>query len=176
MKLMRGGAILLLLGAIGFAAATRTRVPLMMMASAAPALDAAQAAPDTPATPQQPIARKPQFVVAFLLDPSLTRGIFMGDRWVSPPSYFFAQQGLQYVVQAKAQLIDTRGEHIDVPAEWAPSDPGMVAINRGTTGAVTIVVTRPGDSNLAVSMGNGVKTLHIHANQVADGMQVRITQ
>jgi hypothetical protein len=175
MKHMRGAVILLLLGAIGFAAATRTRAPVLL-ASAASAQGAAQAAaPDTPAT-QQPIARKPQFVVAFLLDPGLTRGIFMGDRWVSPPSYFFAQQGLQYVVQAKAQLINTRGDHIDVPAEWSPSDPGMVAINREASGAVTIVVTRTGDSNLAVSMGNSAKTLHIHADQVADGMQVRITQ
>jgi hypothetical protein len=174
MKLLQGSAILLL-GAIGFAAATRMNAPLLPPSAASTQVPV-RAAPDTPAAQQQPIARKPQFVVAFLLDPGLTRGIFMGDRWVSPPSYFFAQPGLQYVVQAKAQMINTRGDHIDVPAEWAPSNPGMVAINRGTSGAVTIVVTRTGDSNLAVSMGNNAKTLHIHADQVADGMQVRITQ
>ena len=38
-----------------------------------------------------PLPPAPKLVVAFRLDPELTRGMFMGDRWVTPPTYFFAQ-------------------------------------------------------------------------------------
>lgn len=124
----------------------------------------------------QPIARKEQLAVAFRLDPELTHGMYLGDRWVSPPSYFFAQQGRQYVVQAKAQNINTRGERTDLSGNWAPDDPEMVAVTQRKAGEVTIVVRRPGESNLSVSTGDGVKVLHIRARQVGEAMQVNITQ
>ncbi len=124
----------------------------------------------------KPIPRKEKLAVAFRLDPELTHGMYLGDRWVTPPSYFFAQQGTQYVVQAKAQKIDSRGEHIDLTSDWAPTDPDMVAVTRRKNGEVTIVVRRPGESSMTVSTGDGSKVLHIRATQVGDAMQVAIDQ
>lgn len=134
------------------------------------------ASPTDVSTAGHPIARKEKLVVAFRLDPELTRGMYLGDRWVSPPSYYFAQQGTQFVVQAKAQNIDARGERVDLSGDWASADPGMVAVTHLKAGEVTIVVRHPGQSNLTVSMGDGSKVLHIRAKQVDDAMQVEITQ
>jgi len=149
-------------------------------AAASPAIEptpgTAQAAamPVAPARP--PAAPKPRLAVAFQLDPGVTGGIFLGTRWVSPPSWFFAQPGKQYVVHAKAQNIDDSGNRIDLDGNWSVSDPQMVAISRGQDGAVTITVREPGDSDMTVSAGQASKLLHVHATQLADSMQVRITQ
>jgi hypothetical protein len=120
-------------------------------------------------------ARAPRMVVAFRLDPSLTRGLYLGDRWVSPPSFLFAQPGRQYIVQAKLQWIDSRGERTDVSGNWATTNPEMVAIDRHQ-GNVTIVVRQPGESDLKVTAGGDSKALHVHATQLADAMEVAISQ
>ena len=142
-----------------------------------PPLDSVPDAPRAqPVQSQQPIARQPKLAVAFRLDPELTQGMYLGERWVAPETYFFAQPGTQYVVQAKAQDIDSDGQHIDVNGDWAASDPDMVAVTRKEDGRVTIVVRRPGESNLTVSSLGKSKVLHVRANQLADAMQVEITQ
>jgi hypothetical protein len=138
-------------------------------------------APQSAATPEgvataPAIARRQPLSVAFRLDPELTQGVFLGERWVSPPSFFFAQPGAQYVVRAKAQTLDGHGDHIDVSADWAPADPDMVAVSRRDTGEVTIVVRQPGTSDLTVSAGSSSKVLHVTARQVDDAMQVDFSQ
>lgn len=162
-----GVAVLLALAAFSIARGMR-----------APAhIDSVPEAPRAqPVQSQQQIARQPKLAVAFRLDPELTQGMYLGERWVSPETYFFAQPGTQYVVQAKAQDIGRDGEHVDVNGDWAASDPGMVAVTRKEDGKVTIVVRHPGESNLTVTSLGKSKVLHVRANQVADAMQVEITQ
>lgn len=162
-----GIAVLLALAAFSIARGMRAPARIDSVPEA-PVVQAAQA--------QQPIARQPKLAVAFRLDPELTQGLYLGERWVSPETYFFAQPGTQYVVQAKAQDIGAGGEHIDVIGDWATSDPDMVAVTRKEDGKVTIVVRHPGESRLTVTSLGQSKVLHVRAKQVADAMQVEITQ
>ena len=172
MKVVLLGLVLALL-AIMFTAATMQR-----HSAAATENRAAQASHATsrPAVPRQVISPKQRLAVAFRLDPALTRSLYLGDRWVSPPSFFFAQPGTQYVVQAKVQAIDSHGERTDLSGDWATGDPEMVAVTRHDHGEVTIVVRRPGESNLTVSAGGESKVLHVRARQTDDAMTVEITQ
>lgn len=121
------------------------------------------------------LARPRRLAIAFRLDPSLTQGIHLGERWVSPPSFYFAQPGAQFEVEAKAQDIDARGTRTDVSGDWATSNPEMVAITRHADGA-TLLVREPGESDLTVRAGNDTKTLHVSAERLPDAMRVRISQ
>jgi len=143
-------------------------------AGRAPVAAATWDAQPTPRT-QHALERAPQLVVAFRLDPALTRSLYMGERWVSPPVFDFAQPGDRFVVRAKAQAIGRDGEATDVVGDWSTGDPAMIAIDRGH-GEVTLVVRAPGESTLTVATGAGVKTLRVRARRTADAMQVAFAQ
>jgi hypothetical protein len=170
MKLLMLGLVLALV-AIVFTAATGRR-----QATVATAPDDSLLPVPSHAIPPQAITPKPRLAVAFRLDPALTRSLYLGDRWVSPPSFHFAQPGTQYVVQAKLQAIDSRGERTDLSGDWATNDPEMIAITRRDYGEVTIAVRRSGDSNLTVSAGGESKVLRVRARQTDDAMTVEINQ
>jgi len=135
-----------------------------------------QASPAIAPSVQRPGHRKPEVAVAFRLDSDLTRGLFLGERWVSPPSFFFAQPGSRYVAQGKAQYVDAFGERADVAADWATSVPDMIALTRHASGDATIVVRRPGDGEFTVATRHGTRRVQVHARQVGDGMQVDFRQ
>src|SRR3990172_9543958 len=61
--------------------------------------------------------------VIFKLDPSLTRGMYMGDRWVSPPTYTSSQSGKTATIEAKVS-----GFNKGIKPTWTPSDPKMVKV------------------------------------------------
>ncbi|HJW47024.1 MAG TPA: hypothetical protein VJ484_11120 [Lysobacter sp.] len=124
MKVVLLGLVLALL-AIMFTAATMQRHTVAAIENkAAPR---AALATSQRAVAQHVISPKQRLAVAFRLDPALTRSLYLGDRWVSPPSFYFAQPGTQYVVQAKLQAIDSRGERIDLSGDWTTNDPEMIA-------------------------------------------------
>ena len=125
---------------------------------------------------QQPGRRTPKVAVAFKLDPDLTRGLFLGERWVSPPSFFFAQPGSRYVAQGKAQYVDALGERADLAAEWKTTDPDMISLTRHASGDATIVVRRPGDGAFTVATRYGTRRVQVHARRAGDGMQVDFRQ
>lgn len=171
MKAMQIGLAVALV-AIGFAVANGLR-----RSDATPAPIAVSAPAQQPvAAPSTPNAPKPRLAVAFLLDPELTHGMFMGERWVSPPTYFFAQDGPRFVVQAKPQNVDSRGTHIDLKGNWSVDSPDMITVSPGKLGEVTIVVSRPGDGRITVATGAGSKVLQVRARRVETAMQVQITQ
>ena len=72
--------------------------------------------------------------------------------------------------------ISSRGERIDLSGDWTTNDPEMVAITRHDHGEVTIVVRRPGESNLTVFAGGESKVLRVRARHSDDAMAVEITQ
>lgn len=120
---------------------------------------------------------KSRMVVAYRLDPSVTSGLFMGDRWVTPERYAFAQEGTKFVVQAKMQAIDDEGsDPLDLSGNWASRDPEMVALTREADGVVTIEVRKPGRTELVASAGGQTRTLQVTAKQTPDSMQVAIVQ
>lgn len=173
MKAMHVGVVVALV-AIGFAVAGGLRRPDATPASG-PAAAMTQA--QEVATPgPKPLAAKPRLAVAFLLDPELTHGMFMGERWVSPPTYFFAQEGPRFVVRAKPQNVDSRGAHIDLKGNWTVDAPDMLTVAPAERGEVTIVVSRPGDGRITVATGAGSKVLQVRARRVENAMQVQFTQ
>ena len=113
--------------------------------------------------------------VSFKLDPRLTQGLQMGERWVSPPSYVSTQKGSLFTVQARAAGIDREGRSFKNPT-WSPAEPDMVAVSREQGRQVEITVLRPGQSRLVVSEAGAVKTLMVKADQQADLWQVEISQ
>jgi hypothetical protein len=133
------------------------------------------ARPNAPAqsTPVQP---KRRMVVAFKLDPDLMRGSFLGERWVSPPTFDFAQPGREYTTHAKLQAVDADGTRTDLSGDWSTSDPQMIAISRDQPGQVTIVVREPGQGQLFAAAGGQRKVLQVRATRTDDAMQVAFVQ
>lgn len=166
-------AAALALAIIAFTAA-RSQRPLGVPPQAAAALTAESAPVAVPGA-QARLERTPRLAVAFLLDPALTRSLYMGERWVSPPVFDFVQPGHEFTVRAKVQSIGRDGEATDLSGDWSTGNPGMLAITRGH-GEVTLVVREAGEGDLTVATGAGAKTLHVRATRTADAMQVAIAQ
>ena len=126
----------------------------------------------TPAVPPT------KLVVAFRMDPSITRGLYLGDRWVSPPNFAFSQEGKRYVVRARAQLVDgSTGKRVDLDsAEWSTDDPKLVGITPGDNGEVEIAVDRPGTAQLRVKAGGEEKIVQVASKQFPDAMDVAFRQ
>jgi hypothetical protein len=139
------------------------------------AVDASEAAMPLRTSAPAPRA-KSRLVVAFRLDPDLTRGLYLGDRWVSPPSFNFAQPGDRYVVHARMQAVGADGERTDVSGDWSTSDADMVGITRGDGGEVVIDVDKAGTAELRVAAGGETKVLQVLARRVDDGMEVDFRQ
>lgn len=109
--------------------------------------------------------------VSFKLDPSLTRGMYMGDRWVSPPTYATSQAGKTSTIEARVEGLDK-----GISPTWTPSDSKMVKVAPQEGQKVTITVLRAGQSNLKVTSQGGSKTLSIKAAYEGDEILVEISQ
>ena len=109
--------------------------------------------------------------VSFKLDPSLTRGMYMGDRWVTPPTYTTNQPGKTSTIEAKVESL-----HKGMSPTWTPSDPKMVKVTPQQGQQVTITVLRAGQSNLKVTSQGVSKTLSIKAAYVGNEIEVEISQ
>jgi hypothetical protein len=119
-----------------------------------------------------------RITVSFKLDQRLSGPTYGGVRWVSPPTFTFAQGGEQLTVEAKAQGVGADGNFLDISAEWTPADPEMVTITRGQRNEVTITVKRVGESKLKLATQGASKELLIKAKSFANGngIQVEISQ
>jgi|GEM_PF-193069 len=115
--------------------------------------------------------------VSFKLDSRLTRSLYMGDRWVSPPTYTGTRQvGKEYTVEVRAKGIDVRGRHIPVNPHWIASDPEMVVLSPARGEAVKITVRRAGESMLKLKVAEFSRNLIINAKREDDALQVKISQ
>ena len=123
--------------------------------------------------PAQP---KQRMVVAFKMDPDIMRGNFLGERWVSPPKFAFAQPGREYTTHAKLQSVGEDGTRTDLSGDWSTSDPGMIAISHDQVGQVTIVVREPGEGQLYAAAGGQRKVLQVRATRTDDAMEVAFVQ
>ena len=118
-----------------------------------------------------------QLQIFFKLDPRLTQSLYMGERWVSPPTYGpLVSSGTTYAVEARAEVLDTNGQPLQVNFAWIPEDREMVAVSPSEGNQVTITILRAGESSLLVT-GQGLsKTLNIQATYQNDVIQVQISQ
>jgi FKBP-type peptidyl-prolyl cis-trans isomerase FklB len=114
--------------------------------------------------------------VSFKLDPRLTQGVYLGERWISSPKYTCAQQGKTCTLEARAQGIDARRRAVKSRLEWIPSDPEMVTVTPGEGKEVQITVHRPGESRLRLTSQGVSKELTIKAHNQGDALLVEIAQ
>jgi len=175
----------LLVVAFGLANAIRTKyVPPSLTAPPVAARDAgadrampvdrANASASAAATTPAPATEK--IIVAFKLDRDITAGHYLGERWVSPPTFQFAQPGKVYKTYAKLQKVGDDGTAIDLSGDWSTSDPEMIAISRDEPGQVTIVVREPGEAQLVANAGGQRKVLQVRATRYPDAMEVAFVQ
>ena len=113
---------------------------------------------------------------SFKLDPSITRGTYMGDRWVSPPTYEIVQEGETVTVIARVQGLDAGAKLRDISPEWTPEDPDMVSVSPRQGPQVAISVRRAGQTSLEVASQGFSKKLFIKAAYQGNIMQVEISQ
>lgn len=114
--------------------------------------------------------------VYFKLDPRLTQGLYMGDRWVSPPTYSRVGEGMTVTVDASARGIDGRGRSVEFRPEWRAENPAMVTVTPSQGNEVKITVLRPGQSNLLVTFQDISRKLAINATNRDKVIVVEIAQ
>lgn len=114
--------------------------------------------------------------VSFKVDRRLTRSMYMGDRWVSPPTFTPARQGKTATVEAASDGLNGSGKRVRIDPKWIPADPGMVEVTDGEGDAVRITVKRPGESTLSVVAQGITKVLAIKAVKQGDAIAVEIAQ
>ena len=112
--------------------------------------------------------------VAFKVDPRLTRGLHMGDRWVSTSTYVGTTG--QETVEAKARGVNATGMVVQVRPIWIAEDPEMVGVTPTQGDAVQIKVKRAGQSSLQVTSAGFAKKLLIKATPKDSVLRVEITQ
>lgn len=114
--------------------------------------------------------------ISFKLDPRLTRGLYMGDRWVSPPTYTSVGEGKELTVDASVRGLDAKRRPKNIRPTWVPSDPDMVTVTPVQGNQVLITVKRAGESSLMVTYGGAVKNLGIKAVRQNGVLRVDISQ
>jgi len=115
--------------------------------------------------------------VSFKMDPRITRGMYMGDRWISPPTYTSTfQEGKETTVEARVHGVDAKKNKMKIKPKWTPSDPEMVTVTPGEGSDVKIAVKRAGKSTLNVAAPGVSKEFSIKATEEGDAIRVEITQ
>jgi hypothetical protein len=114
--------------------------------------------------------------LSFKLDPRLTSGMYMGERWVSPATYTCVNAGTTCTIEAKVLGVDSWGRGTGISPEWIPADPDIVSVSPGQGNAVKITVLRPGETSLTVTSAKVSKELLIRATYEGNVMQARISQ
>lgn len=119
-----------------------------------PDLAVEQQGPETTANPTIPAIAA--IKVYLKLDPRLTRGLSMGDRWVSPARFATARQpGQRGTVEARAVALDKRGQLLNrrLEPEWLAADSAHVSVSARRANSVVISIQRPGESTVNVTDG-----------------------
>ena len=114
--------------------------------------------------------------VSFKVDPRLTRGLYMGDRWISPATYTPINQGKTSTIEASAKGLDARGKRVKISPEWIAADPKMVEVKAGRDNEVMITVKRAGESKLRIVSAGITKELAIKAAKQGNAIAVEIAQ
>lgn len=140
---------------------------------------AAQQAYRVPAPAIQQQAGETQAALAdikfyFKLDPRLTQGLYMGERWVSAATYSGTVG--QDTVEARAQGVDAKGRPVNISPEWSAADPEMVTLSPSQGNQVKITVTRDGESRVRVASQEVSKELVLKAAYRNNSLQLEIAQ
>jgi hypothetical protein len=101
--------------------------------------------------------------VSFKLDPRVTKGLYMGERWVSGPSFSSASvpEGQVVTIEARARGAGT-GAAATSPT-WSASHPEVVTITPSSAGAVTLTIRDGGESTFTVTSGQRSSVFAVRA-------------
>ena len=113
--------------------------------------------------------------VAFKLDSRITKGLYMGDRWLAAP---FSQRGdeTQVVVEARAEAVDANGKRLNTTVEWIPADPTIATVASGQGDQVAITVLRPGHTTLRLVAGEMSTELTLTAAHSEGALEAQVSQ
>jgi hypothetical protein len=128
-----------------------------------------------PATPEASALKEIQ--VSFQVDPRVTRGRYMGEKWVSPPDYVRVQEGKNpLTVPAKAMGRDAQGKQVAISPTWKPGDADLVQVSPAEGAKVEITVLKEGKSDLTVTSGGVSKKFNVKAVRKGESLQVNISK
>jgi hypothetical protein len=146
---------------------TLTALMLMLAAGVAQAQKAA--------TPEA--AALKDIKVSFQVDPRVTRGMYMGEQWVSPPKYVRVQEGKKpLTVPAQAMGLDAKGGQVKINPTWKSGDADLVKVSPAQGAKVEITVLKEGQSDLTVTSGGVSKKLTVKAVGQDGSLRVDISQ
>jgi FKBP-type peptidyl-prolyl cis-trans isomerase len=113
---------------------------------------------------------------SFRVDPRVAKGLYMGDRWISPPTFSISQPLEGAAVDARASGKDRAGKELAIKPRWVPEDPEMVGVTPSEGGDVRIAVRRAGKSRVLVSTDEASSELTIKAVQQGETLSIEIAQ
>ena len=87
----------------------------------------------------QAVAEEPK--IAFKLDPRVTGGLYMGDRWVAASKFIQVQDGARLIVAAKGPQ----------GASWVAADSSMVTVTPVTDREVRLTINRAGETTMTAA-------------------------
>jgi hypothetical protein len=114
--------------------------------------------------------------VLFKLDPRITKGMYMGDRWVSPPTYTLVGDEQKCIVSAQATGLDAQNKEVAVSPTWKPGKASMVQVSPAQGNKVEITVLQEGQTDLTVAYGKVSKKLTVKSTRQNGVLRVDITQ
>ncbi len=105
--------------------------------------------------------------IEYKMDPRVSRGLYMGERWITPPTYITTLDN----VEIRARGVDAKGATVAIRPQWIPSDPEMVMVTPSEGSQAKITVKRAGESRLEVKAGGVSKELAFKAAYKDDALQ-----
>lgn len=119
-----------------------------------------------------------RILLSFKLDPRLTRGLYMGDRWLSPATFRSTTHaaGKSISVETRAVVVDARGRRMRLEPAWAVTEPRILSVTPADGNEVVITARRPGKGQVTVSYGPISRTLTVAAIEHRGTWRVEISQ
>ncbi len=134
-------------------------------------IDAATRKPASPTGPSLTDIK-----VLFKLDPRITKGSYMGDRWVSPPTFTILGDEQKCVVSAQAAGLDAQKGEVAISPTWKPGKASMVRVSPAQGNQVEITVLQEGQTDLTVTHGKVSKKLTVKSTRQNGVLRVDISQ
>jgi hypothetical protein len=102
--------------------------------------------------------------VWFKLDAAISRGVYLGDVWVSPATFTAVKTGPELAIDVRLSAVEGQGRERAVDGSWTPEDAGVLGVSPREGHEVRLTVRRPGASRLTVSAGGLTTDLTVTAS------------
>lgn len=101
--------------------------------------------------------------ILYKLDPRLSGGVHMGERWVSPRLYDIVSGDHTYTIEVMVEAVDSNGARTVVDADWSSSDTDVATVTPRKGDGVAIHVRGQGAARLEVSAGGLYQVIYLNA-------------